>query len=411
MDGVFTVGEVVRYLRDILDEDVVLSGVWVEGEVSNLSHSGAGHTYFTLKDTDCQLKCVLFRGSARGQAALVKHGGQVLAHGRVSVYETQGSVQLYVDLVQPAGIGALHRRFEALCDALREEGLFAEELKRPIPALPRRIGVVTSAQAAAFQDICRVLEERFPAVEVVLAHTLVQGEDAPAQIVAALEHLGALGDIDVVILARGGGSLEDLWAFNDEHVARAVRACPVPVVTGVGHETDTTIADFAADLRAPTPSAAAMAVVPDRQELLGQIATLEVELRRVVVERMARERAQVALLARELELRSPMRRVEQQRQVLDELALVLRERALHHIMVKGERLRSRHLQLKLLDPLRTLDRGFALVTDGEGRIVRDIAAISAGDSIGVRLRDGSFPATVSGPPVVGRPGAAGGRSR
>jgi exodeoxyribonuclease VII large subunit len=276
--------------------------------------------------------------------------------------------------------------------------LFADERKRPIPAVPRRIGVVTSAQAAAFQDICRVLAERFPAVEVVLAHTLVQGDEAPAQIVAALAHLGSLGSLDVVILARGGGSLEDLWAFNNEAVARAIVACPVPVVTGVGHETDITIADFAADLRAPTPSAAAMAVVPDRQELLLQVSTLLAEIHRGIGERLNRESAAVASLGRELGLRSPSRRIAQQRQAIDDALAVMRERVMHHISMRGERLRSRHVQLKLLDPLRTLDRGFALITDGEGRIVRSISQVEAHTEIRVRLRDGSFPASVRSAP-------------
>lgn len=397
MDGVFGVAEVVYYLRDIIDEDVVLSGLWIQGEVSNLSHSSAGHTYFTLKDETSQLRCVLFRNAGRGQASLLKHGTHVLTHGRIGIYEAQGSVQLYVDLVQQAGIGALHRRFEELRERLREEGLFDDGRKRPLPPLPARIGVVTSEQAAAFQDICRVLSERYPIAEVVLARTLVQGDEAPMQIASAIRRLGDRGDIDVIIVARGGGSMEDLWAFNEEVVARAIFDSPVPIVTGVGHETDTTIADFVADLRAPTPSAAAAAAVPDREELLGQVLALHGELRQTMRDQLSQQRAGIAALSRELALRSPERRMAQNRQRLDELQLVLRERVLHHIQIKGERLRSRHTQLKLLDPLRTLERGFAIVTDGEGTIVRDGAALRSGQAIRVRLRDGSVPATVSGP--------------
>lgn len=397
MDGVFSVAEVVGYLRDIIDEDVVLSGLWIEGEVSNLSHSTAGHTYFTLKDAEAQLKCVMFRQAGRGQAATLKHGGQMLVHGRMGIYEAQGSIQLYVDLVQPAGVGALHRRFEELRDRLREEGLFAEERKRPIPAMPARIGLVTSAQAAALQDILRVLARRFPAVEVILAHTAVQGDEAPAQIVAAIEHLGRRGDLEVLIVARGGGSLEDLWAFNEEIVVRAIVASPIPVVTGIGHETDTTIADLAADLRAPTPSAAAAAVVPDREELLAQLLAARQELRRAMAERLMRSGAELSALKRELAMRSPERRLAQYRQVLDDTQVVLRERTLHHITLMGERLRSRHIQLKLLDPLRTLDRGFALLTDERGVIIRHAAALSADQRIDIRLSDGSVPATITGP--------------
>ena len=398
MDGVFSVSEVVAYLRDIIDEDLVLGSLWLQGEVSNLSHSSAGHTYFTLKDETAQLRCVLFRNAGRGQATLLTHGAHVLTHGRIGIYEAQGSIQLYVDLVQPEGVGALHQRFEALRDRLREEGLFADERKRPLPMLPRRVGVVTSPQAAAFQDICRVLRSRFPAVEVVLAPTLVQGVDAPPRIVAAIKHLGRRGDIDVIIVARGGGSLEDLWAFNEEIVARAIAGCPVPVVTGVGHETDTTIADFAADLRAPTPSAAAAAVVPDREDLLVQLAALRQDLQRGVSDRLARHRGDLASCRRELLQRSPERHIDQRRQQLDDMLTVVRERSLHHIMLKGEQLRSRHTQLKLLDPLRTLDRGFALVLDRHGTIVRTTHALAMGDDVRLRLRDGTVVARITGTP-------------
>jgi exodeoxyribonuclease VII large subunit len=256
--------------------------------------------------------------------------------------------------------------------------------------------VVTSAQAAAFQDICRVLQNRFPAVEVVLAPTLVQGDEAPRQIVAAIERLGRRGDIDVLIVARGGGSLEDLWAFNEEIVVRAVATCPVPVVTGVGHETDTTIVDFAADLRAPTPSAAAAAVVPDREELLGQVAALQQDLRRSVADRLTQQRNALGSCERELALRSPARRIDQCRQQLDDMLAVLRERTLHHIAMKGEQLQSRHTQLKLLDPLRTLDRGFALILDRQGTIVRSTRVLAYDDEVWLRLRDGTVPARITG---------------
>jgi exodeoxyribonuclease VII large subunit len=279
MDGVLSVSEVVGYLSEILQEDDLLRALWIQGETSNLSISSAGHCYFTLKDRTAQLRCVLFKHAARGQTGSLENGAQIIVHGRLGVYEAQGNVQLYVDQVQRAGLGALHLEFEALKTRLEEEGLFDPARKRPLPILPRTIGVVTSPQAAAFQDICRVLQARFPAVEVVLAPTLVQGAEAPAQIVAALRQLGQQGGIDVIIVARGGGSIEDLWAFNDEGVARAIVASPIPVVTGVGHETDTTIADFAADVRAPTPSAAAAAVVPDREDVLVQVRAFRQDLR------------------------------------------------------------------------------------------------------------------------------------
>jgi exodeoxyribonuclease VII large subunit len=402
MDGVFSVGDVVRYLRDILDEDVVLSGLWIQGEVSNLSQSSSGHTYFTLKDEECQLKCVLFRGAGRAQAGVLKHGAHVLVHGRVGVYETQGTVQLYVDLVQAGGMGSLHRRFEELCDRLRAEGLFAEEHKRPLPVMPRRVGVVTSAQGAAFQDICKVIGNRFPVVEIVLAPTLVQGEEAAAQIATAILHLATIDHLDVIIVARGGGSLEDLWAFNDERVARAIVASPIPVVTGIGHETDTTIADYAADVRAPTPSGAAMLAVPDRQDLLQRIAAQIDTMERTLNERLQRYQATIKATARELEVHSPARRIAQQRQRVDDLAGLLQERVLHAIALRGERLGASHTQLKLLDPVRTLDRGYAMVTAEDGTILRAVAGLRPKDRILIRMRDGSVPAEVTGAAEIAR---------
>ena len=396
VDGIFTVGEVIRYLGDVLSEDVVLAGLWVQGEVSNLSHSTAGHSYFTLKDEECQLRSVAFRNSGVHKTVLkaLKNGDQVLAHGRIGIYEVQGSVQLYVDHIQSAGVGILQQRFEELCAKLRDEGLFDEARKRPLPLFPRRIGVVTSAQAAAFQDICRIVSERFPAVEIVLAATLVQGVDAPVQIVAAIDHLSQLGDIDAIVVARGGGSMEDLWAFNDESVARAIARAGVPVVTGIGHETDFTVADFVADLRAPTPSGAAMAVVPDREALLSQIQAYREDLVLTLGDYLAEARGAVEALRRELLQRSPQRTVVQWRQRLDELVQVLRERAERHVQLKRERLLSRRAELHLLHPTAALERGYALITDSRGKIIRGAAGIDAGDQIRVRLRDGLLSATV-----------------
>jgi len=380
----------------VLAEDVVLRGLWVQGEVSNLSHSTAGHTYFTLKDEECQLRAVAFRNSGVQKAVLnaLKNGDQVLAHGRIGIYEVQGSVQLYVDHLQSSGVGILQRRFEELCAKLRAEGLFEEARKRPVPALPRRIGVVTSAQAAAFQDICRVIGERFPAVEVVLAPSLVQGVEAPQQIVAAIEHLSDRGDIDVIVVARGGGSVEDLWAFNDEAVARAIVRASVPVVTGIGHETDFTVADFVADLRAPTPTAAAVAVVPDREVLLSQIESYGGQMSSALGDRLAKARGSVGALHRELVQHSPWRSIVQWRQLLDDLVRALTERAARHVQIKRERLLSRQAELALLHPTAALERGYAIITDSTGAIVRHAARLDIGDQILIRLRDGSVAATV-----------------
>ncbi len=396
VDGVFTVGEVIRYLGDVLGDDVVLAGLWVQGEISNLSHSTAGHTYFTLKDEECQLKSVAFRGSSVHKAVLreLKNGDLVLAHGRIGVYEAQGAVQLYVDHVQPAGLGVLQQRFDELCAKLRSEGLFDESRKRPLPPFPQRIGVVTSAQAAAFQDICRILSERFPIVEVVLAPSLVQGAEAPPQIVAAIDHLSNQDNVDVIVVARGGGSMEDLWAFNDESVARAIARARVPVVTGIGHETDFTVADFVADLRAPTPSGAAVAVVPDREALLAQIRSGREDLTAAIMDRLNASRQSLLAARDELSRRSPERRLMQWRQRLDETAQVLVERSARHVQMKRERLMVRQAELALLHPAAALQRGYALITDMAGTVLRSAAAFDVGDQVRIRLRDGVVTATV-----------------
>ncbi len=400
MDGVFTVGEVVRYVQDILTDDLVLSGLWVRGEVSNLSVSAAGHTYFTLKDGAGQLRCVFFRtgssrGGARGATGALKQGDEVLAHGRVGMYEVQGNLQLYVDIVQQAGIGPLHLQFEQLCARLLEEGLFAADRKRVLPEMPRRIGVVTSPQAAAFQDICRVLASRFPAVEVVLSPSLVQGADAPRQLLAALDRLNGVARIDVIIMARGGGSLEDLWAFNDEDLARAIVASPIPVVTGIGHETDTTIADFAADLRAPTPSAAAAAVVPDRRELAARVEDLARQMREDVDADLNEYRARLARTVNDLGAWSPLRTIQQRRQRIDDLVRVGRDYVAHHLRLRSERLRGEERGLQLLSPTLTLDRGFALALRDGDVIARDAGELTLNEPLRLRFRDGEVGVVVT----------------
>jgi len=395
MDGVFTVGEVVRYLGDILSEDVLLSGLWVRGEISNPSLSAAGHRYFTLKDAESEIQCVIFRASGRRQVPNLKQGDHMLAHGRLGVYEAKGRVQLYVDLVQQEGVGPLHQQFEELCARLREEGLFSVERKRPLPALPRRVGVVTSPQAAAFQDVLKVLSARFPAIEVVLSPTLVQGDEAPAQIVAAIHRLAAEPKLDVILLVRGGGSLEDLWAFNSELVARAIAASPIPIVSGVGHETDMTIADFTADLRAPTPSAAAIAVVPDRLELLAQIAALSEDLKDAVQAGYAERRAAVRRARVDLSLYSPARAIDQRRQRIDDLLGLGADRLHYQLGLRRERLLGAERQVHLLNPLRVLDRGFALVARADGRIARDAGPLRPQEPIKIRFRDGEVSATIT----------------
>ncbi len=400
MTEIYQVSQVATYLRELLETDAHLVDLWVEGEVSNLSRSPAGHTYFTLKDEAAQLRCVMFGRKHTGTP--FDNGTQVAAHGRVSFYEARGDLQLIVDFVQPAGVGIWQAQFERLSAQLEEEGLFEPSRKRPLPAFPRRIGVVTSPTGAVFHDICNVIGRRWPLGEVVLAPTPVQGEQAAAGIVEALAALNSERDIDVIIVARGGGSMEELWPFNEEAVARAIYASRVPVVSGVGHETDYTIADYVADLRAPTPSAAAELVVPDRADLSRQVSGLMVGLTGWMAGHAGRRRVNLEQLL--LGLRRSVPDIGQERQ---RLAVVLRD--IGSAMAQGlgsrrQRLNAYAVQLRSLDPTGTLARGYAVVEKANepalslsngGRVVRSVKQVKGRDRLEVHVADGRFPAEVS----------------
>jgi exodeoxyribonuclease VII large subunit len=392
---IYTVTQVTQYIKRVLDVDPLLQACWVEGEISNLFRSAAGHVYFTLKDAGAQLRCVIWRSQVAELEQQPGNGQAVVVHGRASVYEAQGSYQLYVDQVHPLGAGALFLQFQALKARLEREGLFAEERKRALPRFPCRLGVVTSPLGAAIRDILRVLQRRYPLAEVIVAATLVQGDEAPPQIVAAIEALNHHTDVDVILVARGGGSLEELWAFNDERVARAIFASRVPVITGVGHETDFTIADFVADVRAPTPSAAAEIAVPDQEALRAQIAqqrvALEQALRRCVAASRAQLQHKQALLSRA----SPRAWVERQRQDLDQLEQRMLTLQAHRLERWRGLLVSSELRLQALNPEATLKRGYAIVAQREtGSIVTRTAQVASGDGIDVRVSDGHFTVTV-----------------
>jgi len=391
-----TVTQVTQYLKTLIDSDGSLADLWVEGEISNLRRAPSGHCYFTLKDRDCELRCVMWRTQAGRLVRLPDQGDWVEAHGYISVYERGGVYQFYVDLIERGGVGALWRAFEELRDRLQAEGLFAQERKRPLPRWPRRIGVVTSPSGAAFQDILNVLGARYPLVEVVLSPSLVQGSEAPASLVAALECLNRLGDIDVVIVARGGGSLEDLWAFNSESVARAIAASRIPVVTGVGHETDVTIADLAADLRAPTPSAAAAAVVPDAAELAAALEAMTDRLAALAMERLAMKRQELARAEHLLRLHDPRRMLAQQRQRLDEQMRRAVTAVQHQRSLRRLRLAGLQARLEALDTRAVLARGYAIIRDGAtGTVLRSARRASPGQAIGIDLHDGHLGAMVT----------------
>lgn len=388
---ILTVGRLTAHIRDLLAGDPLLADVWVQGEVSNFHRSSAGHAYFTLKDEQASISCVAWWSDVRGWLYRPQDGESILAHGRVSVYEPAGRYQLYVDWLERAGVGALYMEFLALKARLEAEGLFAPERKRPLPPFPQVVGVVTSPQAAAYQDILRVLRQRFPAVEVVLAPTLVQGDQAPEQIVRALQALNALDEVEVILVARGGGSLEELWAFNDEAVARAIAASRHPVVTGIGHETDFTLADFAADLRAPTPSAAAAAVVPDRSDLRVQVGERARRLQHQMGARLARCRNDLQALQRTLEARSPVLLLAQARQRVDEQERLLVLRLRHRLELLRRDLAALEARLHSVDPRAVLERGYALVLRADdGSLVRQVRQVAPGDSLRVQVSDGEF---------------------
>ncbi len=394
---VYTVSQITAYIKAMLASDEVLADVWLSGEVSGFTVSSAGHCYFTLKDAGAVLKAVIWRSQA-ARMALPRNGDQVLAHGYISVYEQGGAYQLYVDRLEAAGTGRLWLEFERLKARLEAEGLFDPARKRPIPAQPRRLGIVTSPTGAALRDILRTLSVRYPLLDVLLAPALVQGAEAPASIVAALEALNRWSaerePLDVIILARGGGSIEELWAFNDERVARAIAASAVPVITGVGHEIDFTIADFVADLRAATPTAAATLATPDIRQLRAGVQSLAAAAHARMEARLRAARtALVGLQARAARL-SPDRQFAQHRQRIDELQRRGRLAIENRLHSWRTRLGGLRLQLAALDPAAVLARGYAIVSRPDGVVISSVAQVAPGDDIHVRVADGQFGAIV-----------------
>ncbi len=390
---VLSVSDLTRRVRELLDTDYRLQDVWVSGEASNVSRPASGHLYFTLKDAQASLRCVMWRPDAARLLTPPREGEAVEVHGRVSVYETAGQYQLYADTLRPAGEGLLFQRFLRLKAQLEAEGLFAAERKRPLPAWPARIGLVTSPSGAALRDVIHVFRRRFPLAEVTLAPTPVQGDEAPTGIIAALQALNRHVHPDVILLVRGGGSIEDLAAFNDEGVARAIAASEAPVVSGVGHETDFTIADFVADRRAPTPSAAAEIVTPDVIVLSEDVRLARARLAEALAERLRSQRWALDERRFKLRLASPRAQVAGARQRLDDLGA----RALAAI---GASVRLRRAAvggmaqtLRAVGPSAVLERGYAVVRlkDG-GQVVRSRKLVPPGTALEVRVADGTFPA-------------------
>lgn len=435
---VWSVAELNRWIKHVLERDERLGDVWVRGEISNFTHHTSGHMYFTLKDRDSKIRVVMFASYNRFLKFMPKDGTKALVRGSISAFERDGTYQLYAREMQPDGLGSLYLAFEQLKAKLEAEGLFAPERKRPLPAFPKRVGVVTSPTGAAIRDICTTIKRRYPMAEIVIAPAIVQGTEAPASIVTALQIIHEAPDIDVLIVGRGGGSIEELWAFNDERVARAIAASRIPVISAVGHETDFTIADFVADLRAATPTAAAELAVPHYLEWLERVKQLDLRLHRALRGQVQQQRLKLERLQTAYALRQPRRRLEESQQRLDEWQirmqhavrqLLARQRDRHQQLVRvirhyrpQEQLRARreqvnqwrgrlhermvhrtkasrsewgHLvaQLEALSPLKVMQRGFSL-TYKDGKLIKSARAIEAGDKLMIRLSDGSVTARV-----------------
>lgn len=394
--NILTVSQLTNYLRQVIEGDNILQDLWVEGEISNLGRPSSGHLYFTLKDSQSSIRCVMWRSWVARLNFDLREGHAVEAHGSMSVYEAGGQVQLYVDTIRPAGEGQLFQEFLRLKAKLEAEGLFDPQLKHPIPPLPKVIGVVTSPTGAALQDILNTLRRRFPIVEVVISPTPVQGVDAPAGIVAALDRLEHDERPDVILIARGGGSIEDLWAFNDEAVARAVANSVVPVISGVGHETDFTLTDFAADLRAPTPTAAAEVATPDQIEILYTVEDLANRHTIALNALIADLRWEYGQEKNTLDRLSPLHTVHSYRQRLDEILIRL-ERSLHVGLNKKEmHLAALQQSLRGLNPLAVLKRGYAIVTHGDdGAVIKSASQVQPGEDVNIKISQGKLDARIT----------------
>ena len=385
---VHSVSDITDLLKNLIEQHPHLQKVWVQGQVSNCRRAGSGHTYFTLKDANSQISCVLFRSNAARLRFLPRDGEDVLVQGRIGVYAPQGSYQITVNAVEPLGIGALQRAFEELKQQLAEEGLFDAEHKKPLPRFPQKIGVITSATGAAFQDICEQLRKRYPLAEVLLHPTLVQGDGAPEGIAQAIETMNQREDIDVLIVGRGGGSIEDLWAFNEERVARAIFAATIPIVSAVGHETDFTIADMAADHRAPTPSAAVEHIVPDQDELFAQLNGLDTWLREITKNQLQGHKTRIQELDTRL---APTRRkdtINQLYQTVDTLDVACRSAVGRNFSEGENRLHTLAQRLDALSPLATLKRGYSISRKTDGEVLTAAEQVSVGDKIAVQLAQG-----------------------
>jgi exodeoxyribonuclease VII large subunit len=436
---ILSISQLNRYMKQLLERDQILHDIWVRGEISNFTHHSSGHMYFTLKDSESRVKAVMFAGSNRFLKFIPKNGTKVIARGSISVFERDGAYQLYVREMQPDGLGSLYLAYEQLKEKLEKEGLFAPERKRPLPRFPRTVGVVTSPTGAAIRDILTTLRRRYPQANVVLAPAIVQGVEAPPSIIAAIERINRHEEVDVLIVGRGGGSIEELWAFNDEGVVRAIYASRIPVISAVGHETDFTLADFVADVRAATPTAAAELAVPHHAEWRQRLKETEHRLQRSLAVWLGEQRKRWQRLSQSYVLRQPMRRVEEAQQRLDDRTYRLQQVLQHRLAWQKERyaqltgrlsrfhlpvlitqakreihllqeMLTRHMERRLqlkraewvqalrhldaLSPLKVMQRGYALAYKN-GLLAKSAGGFAPGDEVMVRFEDGEIRAQVT----------------
>ena len=402
-DNAISVGELTRYLKLLVDNDSLLSSVSVRGEISNFKYHSSGHLYFTLKDGDAEISAVMFRSSVQSLRFTPKDGMQVVAFGRVSVYEKGGRCQLYVSAMLDNGIGALQLEYERLRKKLSEEGLFDESKKRKLPQFPSCIGIITSPTGAAVRDMINVTGRRWPSAKILLYPALVQGNQAPESLCAGLDYFNATESCDVIIIGRGGGSIEDLWAFNDERVVRRVAASSIPTISAVGHETDFTLCDFAADLRAPTPSAAAELATPDRDEIRLRFDELSARCENAFSRLIAAKKEKYLNLSKQLYLSSPEGKLLTQKNALKQRQLMLEQAMEKSLSKKRERLSIAAAELNAINPLALLSRGYSCVQK-DGAVVSSVERIAKGDKIDIRFADGVASATVNS--IIGENGYA-----
>jgi exodeoxyribonuclease VII large subunit len=386
---IYTVSEINKYIRVIIEDS--FPGVWIEGEVANLTYHTSGHIYFGLRDATASLKCAFFRGANQQLKFKLKDGMKVICFGSLSVYEPRGDYQLIVKEVEPKGVGALQLQFQQLKEKLTKEGLFDDSHKVPIPYLPTRIGIVTSPTGAAIRDILNIARRRFANVEIIINPVKVQGADAKDEIAAAIRQFNGLKNIDVMIVTRGGGSLEDLWPFNEEVVARAIYESVIPVISAVGHEIDFTISDFVADFRAPTPSAAAELVIPKKDDLINLINTAATRLKNALTGRIAMLAEKLNRLRASYALKQPLNMIMQHEQTIDGLFKDLKKSVEHALDMRREKYGSVYGKLEAFNPLAILARGYSVTTRvTDGVIVKDAALLKAGDVVETKLGKGRF---------------------